>query len=343
MANNLKLAQVFRDNLVLRQNKPIRIFGKGFGNVTARLEKDDGSDLQYRTVKADEKGSWLITLDARTYGGPYTLTVTCGNESTEIHNVMIGEVILFSGQSNIQFHMSCEVTPQSEYVRDPMLRIFVSERLEKEELFTPADGWIGAVPEQIVGWSALAYLVGLEHRRAYPDIAVGVVACSQGASCIQSWIDETLFTGDDEALSFHQNPVEFYKLWNDPGRLYRYMLEPLMPMPISYVVWYQGECNTRPNEAENYGRMLELLTSCWRKGFMDDELRFCIVQLADHQKAGWPPLWKLVQQIQADAPSHIPHTVSVKCADICEDDNIHPPTKWKLAKRIFEAMNRPEN
>ena len=124
--------------------------------------------------------------------------------------------------------------------------------------------------------------------------------------------------------------------------LYHSMLEPLMPMSFAYVVWYQGETNTYPGEAQKYRRMLEMMVSCHRRGFMDDDLFYCIVQIADNINAKHPELWKQVQEIQADAPNFINGCITVKCADICEDDCIHPPTKWKLAKRIFEAMNKPE-
>jgi len=336
----MKLAQIFRDGLILQRNKPIRVFGEGMGNVTVRLELESGGDVQYRTAKADDKGSWLVTLDARPAGGPYIMTVTCGLESITLRSIMIGTLLLFTGQSNNAMSMAEEVTPESEYVRDALLRIYFCDRILKNEGSNINAGWLSAFPERIGSWAALAYLLGLEYRRAEPDTAVGLVICSQGASCIQSWMDEKLFCGDDEALAYHHNPVERYKLFNGPGMLYHHMLEPLMPMSFGYALWYQGECNTYPNEAQNYRRMLEMLVSCHRKGFMDDELFFCIVQIADNISPKYPELWKLVQDTQAEAPSFIQHCTTVKCADICENDVIHPPTKWKLAKRIFETMNK---
>nr|MBQ4318450.1 hypothetical protein [Clostridia bacterium] len=206
-----------------------------------------------------------------------------------------------------------------------------------EELFTPLDGWICAVPERVAGWSALAYLTGLEVRKAL-GCAVGVIACSQGASCIQAWIDRELFVGDDEHCSFHQNPVDFYKLWNDPGRLYDYMLSPLMPFSISSVVWLQGECNTRQGEAECYPRCLELLCESWRRGFDDETLPFIIIGIHDYDLRANNPFWKVVQDAQEDAPNHIPFTAFVKSADVCETNDIHPPTKSVLAERVFDKL-----
>nr|MBQ4318449.1 hypothetical protein [Clostridia bacterium] len=327
--NNLKLAEIFSDRTVFQHSKPIRVFGRAFGNVTVCF------DGECNTVKAE--GKWIAEFDARPAGGPYTLTVTCGNESVTLSDIMVGEVILFSGQSNIQMHMSDETTPVPQYVRDPLLRIFVSDRLEKEEVYTPKDGWLSAVPEQIPGWSAVAYHAGLETRKAC-GCAVGVIACSQGASCIQAWIDRALFSGDDEPLSIHYNPDERFGLWNDPGRLYDYMLTPLLPYSVSSVVWLQGESNVHPEESPHYARCLELLCECWRKGFCDETLPFVIIGIHDYEMLAGNPNWKIVQDAQEDAPNHIHDTAYVRSGDICETFDIHPPTKSMLARRVVNTL-----
>nr|MBQ4318448.1 hypothetical protein [Clostridia bacterium] len=324
--NNLKLAEIFSDGTVFQHSKPIRVFGSAFGNVTVSLDGD------HKTVKAE--GRWLVELDARPVGGPYTLTVTCGNESISLNNIMVGEVILFSGQSNNQLHM-CETNAQfNDFVTDPLLRIFMCKRMGDGETLKSKNGWVGATPANVYNWTALAYHVGLETRES-KGCAVGVIACSQGASCIQAWIDASLFVGEDADLPRETNPHKF----NEAGALYEFMAKQVFPYSVGYVVWYQGESNANEREAPRYLHMLDVMIKLWREQFMDEKLRFCIVQIADYTKAGSQEYWKMMQQIQAEVPAHIPYTVSVKCADICEKDDIHPPTKWKLAKRIHNAMN----
>jgi len=323
----LRLGEIFRDGMVLQHDKPVRIFGEARGEVTIEFAG------QMCTVSAN--GRFDAEFPAMPVGGPYILKAFAANKTVIVRDIMVGEVVLFSGQSNIQFRMNSEVTPKEEYRHDELLRIFVSERPEASEPITPADGWVKADPANIGGWSALAYLVGRGIRRE-KDCAVGVIACSQGASCIQAWIAERCYTGDAARLAHHTNSTWFY-VWNDPSYLHEFMLSRLLPYSIGAVVWYQGESNSRPDEAVNYAETLDLMIGNWREDFADPGLAFIIVGLADYingNKEGWP----MVQAAQLDTPNRVKNAYAVKCADICEDNDIHPPTKWKLAERIVNVM-----
>lgn len=326
----MKLGEIFRDGMVLQADKPIRVFGDGEGSVSARFMGIE------KSLKSSG-GRWIIVFDPQPYGGPYELEVTLNGEKTLIRDIMIGEVILFSGQSNIQFRMNEEITPPEQYIDDDMLRIFVSERMEKEP-FTPADGWISCRRETVDNWSALAYLVGCEARKAGIP-TVGVVVCSQGASVIQSWIDERRLLGTeldlpDEQLHRNHNAPD-YKRWNAPGRLYHFMLERLTPYSFGNVVWYQGESNTSVAEGRIYTHLLALMIENWREVFNAPGLPFTVVQIADFAEHEG---WRAIQHAQLDAEREIEGVRTVISADICEKQMIHPVTKGPLAKRIFAAM-----
>ena len=323
----LQLGEVFRDGAVLQHGKPIRIFGEARGTVTVEFAGET------RTAEAD--GRFCVEFAPLPIGGTYLLKASCGAKTVIVRDILIGEVVLFSGQSNIQFRMNEEVTPPSDYVTDDLLRIFVSARPERHEPLTPADGWVKANPANIGHWSALAYLTGLAIRRA-KNCPVGVIACSQGASCVQAWIDDRRFTGDLAGLAAHTNSVASY-VWNDAGYLYHYMLKKLLPLSLGSVVWYQGESNTRVNEAENYSVTFDLMVRSWREDFADPALPFIVVQLP-HYAPRKDDFWPTVQASQMDAPNRNENLWTVVSADLCEDDNIHPPTKWKLAARICEKM-----
>ena len=182
--------------------------------------------------------------------------------------------------------------------------------------------------------------MGVRLRRQL-GCAVGMVVAVQGASAIQSWIDETLFAGTPLDLPESEwgydrtHPV--WKSWNGNGFLYHYTLEPLIPYTIGGVVWYQGESNSNPGEAPLYGDLLELMIADWRKKFRNESLPFVLVELADFSSS---EAWKMIQASQRAAQDKIPHVITVKCADICEVGEIHPPTKWKLAERIVETINK---
>lgn len=327
----MKLGEIFRDHMVLQANKPIRVFGEGKGHAGVTFM---GKTL---TCDNDTDGKWVLEFPAMPYGGPYGMDVVCGGEHIIIHDIMVGEVILFSGQSNIQFRMVEEITDPKDYVDDDMMRIFVSERPEAGEPLSPRDGWVRCAKENVPKWSALAYLVSLEARKAGIP-AVGAVACSQGASVIQSWIDEKIFLGSPLDIPSEKLPHDWKQpgyIWNRPGMLYHFMLERLIPYSFGNVVWYQGESNTSIAESEIYGDLLGMMIDNWRAVFHDDKLPFAVVVIADFREG---EDWEGVQRAQEDAQNHIEGVVSVKSGDISEKRMIHPVTKWRLAKRIFSAM-----
>lgn len=330
----MKLGEIFKNGAVFQKGKPIRVFGKSESSTTIEF---DGEKKQV------EGGEWVVEFSKRDYGGPYTLSAKGDGEVINVSDIYVGEVILFSGQSNIQFRMNEEITPPEKYENDEMLRIFVSERIEVGEVFKPSDGWVKASTENIDGWSALAYLVGRDLRKKGIP-AVGVIACSQGASYIQSWIDEKILDGTEldipeEQCGFNKKHpcYDLYSNWNAHGRLYHFMLERLMPYSFGRVVWYQGESNATVSEGKIYDKFFEMMIENWRKAFQDNYLEFIMVQIANYIHAPNKAGWKEVQDAQIRAGS-LPNVTTVISSDVCEDDNIHPATKWKLAARIANII-----
>lgn len=330
----MKLGEIFKNGMILQKGKPIRIFGESEGSV---LLEFNGKGT------AVDGGKWVAEFPAEEYGGPYELIAIGDGEAVILSDIYVGEVVLLSGQSNIQFRMNEEITSPAEYKDDELLRIFVSERIEEGEPLTPSDGWVSAKSENIDSWSAAAYLVGRDLReKGVP--AVGVVACSQGASYIQSWIDESELLGSaldipEESCFFNKahHAYDSYVRWNQKGKLYHFMLERLIPYSFGCVVWYQGESNSSVAEGEIYDKLLEMMIGCWRKAFDDSELEFIVVQIADYIYAGNPEGWRRVQEAQLRA-GELYKVKTVICSDICENDNIHPATKWKLAARIADVI-----
>ncbi len=330
----IQLAAIFQNGLVLQANKPIRIFGLG--------DEDCEVTFLERTVRAERRdGRWLAEFPPAPYGVGYTLTVRGATGTLTLHDICIGEVFLCSGQSNMQFYLHESTTPVSECPADPHLRTYVCDRVMAFDDFSSADGWVAAEPATLGRWSALPYLIGAEARRAGIP-AIGVVSCSQGASYIQTWMDERSYVGTALEL-----PVELmhldarwpdYAAFNRPGVLYHAMLEPLFPFSFGHVIWYQGESNTSEAEVPIYVDLLAAMIADWRRGFDDPALPFTVIQIADYDPRS-DAAWHGIQAAQAEAPEHIRHCETVVCADICEKDNIHPPTKDALARRVWATVS----
>lgn len=327
----MKLGEIFKNGLIFQRGKPVRVFGTS----------DTGAAITFAgTTQTVPAGSFTVEFPAMDYGGPHTLTAVGDSQTCTVCDIFIGEVILFSGQSNIQFRMGEGAVDPEPPMHDDMLRIFVSERMEPEPL-TPADGWVKADPENVGKWSAVAYQTGRALRQ-HGVPAVGVVVCAQGASVIQSWIDDRKITGTALDLPPEVRHLDarspLYEKWNWNGVLFRFMLERLFPFSFGKVVWYQGESNASPAEGAAYRQLLAVMIANWRERFRDPSLQFVIVQIADYIHAPDAAGWAAVQEAQLRAAAEIPGTAAVISRDVCENDMIHPVTKWKLAARIADQL-----
>lgn len=329
----MKLNKIFASHMVFARRLPIRVYGEGRGTVEICFAG------QKKTLLSEDD-CWAVEFPPMEYGGPYSMTVTLDGDSILLEDIYVGEVILISGQSNMQFKLNESNTPSEMYTSHDKFRMFFTDRLENNERYTSDDGWMLCEREKIGNWSAIGYLTAneiLKHR----DIAIGMIACYQGASVIESWVPAGTFEsiGIDIPLEekFLDHTHELFGTWNGDGQLYSYALSQVVPYPVSSVVWYQGESDASEAEGRVYAEELAAMIRVWRRDFGNETLPFVIVQIADNiDRAGIG--WSLIQQAQIDVQSLLPYVRTVISADVCENDDIHPKTKTKLAQRVSEVL-----
>lgn len=329
----MKFSPIFTDHAVLAAHTPIRIYGEGEGVATVSLAS--------HTLEAvAENGRWCVEFPPMDYGGPYELSLASSTETITFTDVWIGEVYLFSGQSNMQFKLKESNTPTEEYESIERLRYFSAERPEAGDRFTPASGWVTSRADEVGDWSAIAYLAARKIA-LQKGIAVGAICCAQGASVIESWMPiGTLPARGIVVAPEHKYPDhthERYGRWNGDGYLYETMLSQVIPYSLNGVVWYQGESDVSVEEGELYADELRVLLDVWRDEFCDRDLPFVIVQLADHISKKPRPGWHLIQTAQLDVGESDPRAETVICRDVCETD-IHPVSKFILSERIADAL-----
>ena len=329
----LKLDPIFSSNMVFAAGLPIRIYGTGQGKGKVIFAGKSKSFVS-------EKDTWILEFSPMDFGGPYELKAVFDDTEVLLKDIYIGKVLLCAGQSNMQFKISEAHVPEQLLRSNQKLRMFATHRLEKER-FSTKDGWIKADKENIGDWSAIGYLVG-NGISEKEDIAVGIICCYQGASMIESWVPQGIFKAEGIAVpddkKHHDFHIEPYSFWNRDGFLYDYAFSQVVPFSVSAVIWYQGESNTSTEGGKAYRRMMERLIQVWRGDFGNDRLPFVIVQIADYT----PSLnegWRLVQKAQLDVQNTTAKVKTVISADVCEKDDIHPPTKHLLAGRIADALS----
>lgn len=329
----MELNAIFRNGAVFAADKPIRVFGTGSGHAAVRF-------LGTEKSVESKGGDWCIELDAQPYGGPYEMEIVLDGVSQLLSDVYVGEVLLLHGQSNIQFRLRDSTYPADLYESCPQLRLYGLQRVSDTEPYCAVDGWVSCTPETAGSFSAIGYHVGLQVAQTR-GCAVGLIGCYQGASVIESWLPQ----GTEASLNIRIADVDRhrdhfkdpYRKWNVEGCLYEKAVRQIMPYALSYVIWYQGESNATVAEGSVYDKLLEALIEQRRRDFDDLSLPFVIIELAEClARAG--DGWTLVQKAQNLVSERIRGVTTVPCADVCENDNIHPPTKIHLSKRVANVI-----
>lgn len=327
MAN---LNPIFTSHMVLQANKPIRVFGSGSGSISV--------DFLGQTQHLSSTGSaWLLELDAHDYGGPYTMTVTLDGVDTVLDDIYLGDVYLLGGQSNMQMKLLDCDEPAENYCTNEDVRLFTVDRPEEGECLRTQDGWLPCT-KQIAGeFPAIGYYVG-SALATQTGRKIGLVSCNQGGSVIQTWMPRQLFENDRFYVSDADKFVDHFNFfWNSYGHLYETMLSKVIPFPMKAALWYQGEANSSPAEAEIYLELLRAFIGNVRTELQDPSLPFIVVQIADY--APWDgPGWRGIQKAQLKAQDAIPFVHTVISRDVSQTDDIHPHNKSKLSKRISDIL-----
>lgn len=324
----MKLAAIFTDHMVLQRRTPIAIFGEGAGHGTASL---NGAEVAF-----DADGTFVAYLPAMEAGGPYELTVTMGDESVTFTDVLVGDVYLAGGQSNMQFRV--EESTDIPRIGNPRVRHFTEGHYADENRnetynYSP---WQIATEENLEHFSAIGYDVGRMLCEEL-DVPVGIISCNIGASRVDAWTaPEIVETEEYQRLLGNKHWDWHYYKFNQQSWCYLNKLMTVVPYTICGVLWYQGESNRLTEEAVNYDLLLGKLIANWRNLWQAD-LPFYLVQIApfaDGAENDWPH----IRQAQERAAKTISGTYLCTLVHTGESDNIHPTKKHPIAIEVKNAV-----
>ncbi|MBF4472984.1 sialate O-acetylesterase [Flavobacterium sp. HJJ] len=192
----VKMPLVFSDGMVLQRNKPIPVWGWADANEKVQVQ----FNKQTKSIIADKSGKWMVKLDTEKAGGPFELTIS-GNNKIVIKNVLVGEVWICSGQSNMEFQMYKlpDFEVQKEQSNEPMIRQFgVAQDLSstpKEDL--KAGKWTVSNKQNIKDFTAVGYFFA---KKLYAElkIPIGIINTSWGGTCVETWTSREAFEKSDE-------------------------------------------------------------------------------------------------------------------------------------------------
>ena len=346
--NSLKIASIFSDHMVLQQNCKVNLWGKA---APGKRLVVSGSWGKHASTKTGADGKWTVKLATPAAGGPYFVIIQDGVVTIVIKDVLIGEVWLASGQSNMDIPLSGWppdnlILNSKQEISDakyPTIRFMkVPFGISAKPRDVTGGEWIPLSPETAGNVSATAYFFARKLQQEL-NVPIGIVQSSIGGTPAEAWTSSRylLKLGDfDNAIAEENDSAKLNS--NSPTVLFNAMINPLVPYTIKGVIWYQGESNV--GRAAQYKKLFPLLIADWRNqwGYV---LPFYYVQIAPFlysapdQKEQSPKL----RNAQRFALK-LAKTGMVSTLDIGYLKTAHPPNKQEVGNRLarFALANEYE-
>ena len=331
------LPKMFSDGMVMQRETKANIWGNA--NKQATVKVSPSWTKKTYTAKADNNGKWKVAIDTPEAGGPYSITFSDG-EKTVLDNILIGELWVCSGQSNMEMQMKgFKAQPVEGSMndildsRDPQLRLFTVKRNSK---FTPVDTvsgkWYEANTGSVREFSATAYYFGRMLRKVL-GVPVGLVSVAWGGSACEAWMTADWLKAFPDA-KIPQSPEDIKSKNRTPTVLYNGMMHPLIGMAMRGVIWYQGEDNV--NRYKTYGDMLATMIRGWRGEWNIGDFPFYYCQIApyDYSRINWDYNSALLREQQARVETMVPNTAMAVLMDAGLEYGIHPRKKRQAGERL---------
>ena len=328
---NLSLPSILSDNMVLQQKSKATIWG--WTTVLDETITVSGSWNNVEVKGQAKNGVWSVQLPTPIAGGPYKITIK-GHEAIILKEVMIGEVWLCSGQSNMEWAPAAGIDNGKEEIskaNHPNIRFFIVPR--KIDTVAQKDvksKWEICTPETMKDFSAVGYFFGEELEKKL-HVPIGLIGSYWGGTSVEVWTRKDLITADKELASAVNDLLEPNCCpQKQIGQVYNGMIYPIINYDIAGVLWYQGEAN-RMNTT--YYKTLPLLIDSWRKDWKK-QFPFYLVQLAPFKYEDNEIYAPLVRDAQFQTMLTVPNTGMVVTNDIGNVENVHPTNKKEVGRRL---------
>ena len=349
--------------MMLQRDRPVRVWGKAQAGETVTV-KIPG---QTASATADDDGRWSLFLEPMKSGGPHELSIQ-GKNTITIKDVLVGDIWVGSGQSNMQWTVgnSNNAAEEIAAATHPQIRLFKVALKSSDVPLDDVEGqWMLTTPENIKAFSAVGYFFarGLHQHLKVP---MGFIQSAWGGTPADSWISQPAIAADPALVSVFSDwaqSLEAYPRAMDryarllakweangqtgprpqapigpghhytPGGLYNAMIAPLTPFAIKGAIWYQGENNSGKNRSYVYRRLFPAMIQDWRDRWGQGDFPFLWAQLANFKTKGqWPEL----QEAQS-MTLRLANTGQAVINDIGNPTNIHPTNKQDVGARLALA------
>lgn len=327
---DVRLPAVIASNMVLQQNAAAKLWG--WAAPGEKVFVTPSWNNQTDSAVADENAGWQIALKTPPAGGPFSIVIKGGN-TIVLQNVLVGEVWVCSGQSNMEMNFYWGLPQMREDIpssANPNIRFF---QVPKATAGTPQERgegqWTQCDSNTVKSFSAVAYYFGRRLNKEL-NVPIGLLHASWGGTPAEAWTPAEEVAGNEELKAAAQKLNRSNHWPITPGYAYNAMIAPLTNFAVAGTIWYQGESNT--GTAKTYRQLFTTMISAWRKKWGKD-FPFYFVQLAPFHY-GNNSIGAELREAQSQSLS-LPNTGMVVTTDLADDTaDIHPRNKRDVGYRL---------
>ncbi|MFT3753268.1 MAG: sialate O-acetylesterase [Paludibacter sp.] len=347
LSSQVLLPKVITNNMVLQRGKPVAIWG-----TAAAGEKVSVSFAnQTKTAVADTAGNWQVKLAPMKASAEPRKMVISGSNTIELENILVGEVWLCSGQSNMEYPLDRRLKKYATSKRgedlaekelknggNPLIRYLYVERKLVPTL--PTDGWKDTNDSTWRYVSAAGYFFA-KNLAERLNIPVGIISTSWGGTRVEQWTPPSSYQTSPLFKDSVAGKANFKIDGMVPGKMFEGMVKPIIPYTIKGLVWYQGESNLMVHDTATFAAKTRLLLDTWKGLWKDESLRFYYTQIAPYyysrrkdKLAHGTDLLPYYWEAQAKCLA-FPNSGMAVTTDLVDNlGDIHPGYKWEVGRRL---------
>jgi sialate O-acetylesterase len=357
---DVSVPNIFSNSMVLQRDQANAVWGKAAPGEAVTVSIDS----QQHSTTAGDDGLWRVMLEPLAVGEPRELVIAGKNE-IRLTDVLVGEVWICSGQSNMQWSVnsSSDLALETAAANYPHIRMINFPQVGTQEpVWTHDDRkWMVCSPQTVGGFSAVGYFFGRQLHQTL-NVPIGLINNAWGGSACEAWINRETLTADarfaplmerwaatekqyeelasksdlDEQQTKQRDGLKGQMAGNHrPGNIYNGVLKSHLGYGIRGAIWYQGESNA--GRAYQYRELFPLMISSWRQEWGQGDFPFYWVQLADFMAEKPEPgdsSWAELREAQTMAMDKLPNAGQAVIIDLGEGKDIHPRNKLGVGMRL---------
>jgi len=359
---DVSLPSVFSDHMVLQRKQADRVWGKAAPGE--KVVVTIGTQSKEATASAD--GMWQVTLDPLEAGEPLKLVAKGQTNEVTFNDVLVGEVWVCSGQSNMAYGLGQAYDGDLEVpaANHPQIRMLtIPSRGSQTPIWTqPNAKWAVCTPQTARQFTAVGYFFARQVHESL-NVPVGIINNAWSGSRAEAWVDRKYFEGHDnlmpivvrydgfakeladieakgaQATAAEQNKARTLRpdVTGDdrPANAWNGIVASHAGYGIKGVLWYQGEGNTP--RGYQYRELFPVLIDSWRKEWKQGDFPFYWVQLPGNEAPKPEPgdsQWAELREAQTMTAAKVKNTAQAVTIDLGEDGNLHPRAKKDIGLRL---------